>query len=35
MSHSNTFYDEKLKAMRQLCGNCMAKKMPVWSRFKK
>ena len=30
MSHSTTIFDESSRAMKTYCGNCTAKRMPVW-----
>ena len=30
MSHSTTIFDEATRTMKSYCGNCTAKKMPVW-----
>ena len=31
MSPCTTIFDEGTRAMKTFCGNCTAKKMPVWS----
>jgi CO dehydrogenase/acetyl-CoA synthase gamma subunit (corrinoid Fe-S protein) len=30
MSHSTTIFDEATRSMKAFCGNCTAKRMPVW-----
>lgn len=30
MSHYTTVFDDATRAMKTFCGNCTAKRMPVW-----
>ena len=32
MSHSTTIFDDTTRSMKSFCGNCTAKRMPVWVR---
>jgi len=35
MSHCTTVFDENTRTMKTFCGNCTAKRMPVWMARKR
>ncbi|HUI86221.1 MAG TPA: hypothetical protein VLY21_03610 [Nitrososphaerales archaeon] len=35
MSHCTTIFDDTTRAMKSFCGNCTAKRMPVWASRRK